>query len=67
MFLAKLGRVFTWIRLQHPEINDLEKPMDAALIERGLENRLAAVCPSVVGRRHVHQLLLFRAADGRRT
>lgn len=24
--------LFLWIRLQHPEINDLEKPMDAALI-----------------------------------
>ena len=23
---------FLWIRLQHPEINDLEKPMDAALL-----------------------------------
>jgi uncharacterized membrane protein len=24
--------VFVWVRLRHPEINDLEKPMDAALI-----------------------------------
>lgn len=35
VFLLAFG-AFLWVRMRHPEINDLEKPMDMALLSAGM-------------------------------